>query len=306
MIITVYIDSEQTEERLAGSLAVPLTGRLEPEGTVPRAVAGGAAGSAAGPVAAGPAPLREVSTLALRIERARYDVPDTHLAHNIPDLTLTLADGSEVGCNFLTHYDATGGLGRWGWAISEVLEERAGSLTQYYQRGVVDCHLRDGIWRMERRLAWDYLGGGIDGAPDLGVEPGLSSGQRGELVGPWGHRVSNYAVDGTYVEFLDFFNNLGGASSFGFPKTEARYDDAAGAALSNPGLKPGLIRQYFQAVVMEYHPGDPLPVKLGLLGRDLRDRRYPGQSYAGLASFGSVPPVTVGQVYVAERVVFPS
>ena len=306
VIITVYIVSEQAEERLAGSLAVPLTGTLEPEGTVPRAVAGGAVGTAGtGPVAAGPAPLVEASTLALRVARARYDVPDTHLAHNIPDLTHTLADGSEIGCNFLTHYDATGGLARWGWAISEVLEERGGSLTQYYQRGVVDCHLRDGIWRMERRLAWDYLGGGADGAPDLGVEPGLLSGQLGELVGPWGHRVSNYAVDGTYVGFLDFFNRLGGAASFGFPKTEARYDDAVGAALSNPGLKPGLIRQYFQAVVMEYHPGDPLPVKLGLLGRDLRDRQYPGQSYAALTSFGSAPPVTVGQVYVAERVVFP-
>ena len=305
VIITVYIDSEQTEERLAGSLAVPLTGTLEPEGNVPRAVAGGAAGPAAtGPAVVGPALLQEVSTLTLRVERARYDVPDTHLAHNIPDLTLTLADGSEIGCNFLTHYDATGGLTRWGWAISEVLEERAGSLTQYYQRGVVDCHLRDGIWRMERRLAWDYLGGGADGAPDLGVEPGLLSGQPGELVGPWGHRVSNYAVDGTEIGFLDFFNSLGGAASFGFPKTEARYDGAPGAMLNNPGLKPGLIRQYFQAVVMEYHPGDPLPVKLGLLGRDLRDRRYPGQSYAALASFGSAPPATVGQVYVAERVVW--
>ena len=285
IIITVYVDSDQTKEVLAGTVAVPLTGTLQPGGSVPP----------------GPAP----STLTLRVDRVRHDAPDTHLAHNIPDLTLTLAGGTEIACNFLTHYDATGGLTRWGWAISEVLEERAGALTQYYQRGVVDCHERDGVWRMERRLAWDYLGGGLEGAPDLSVEPELLSEQPGELVGPWGHRVSNHAVDGTYTGFLDFFTALGGVASFGYPKTEARYDDDPGAALGTPGANPGFIRQYFQAAVMEYHPGDPQPVKLGLLGRDLRDRRYPNRSHAALASFGSVPPLTVGQVYVAERVVFP-
>ena len=286
IIITVYVDSDQTKEVLAGTVAVPLTGTLQPGGSVPP----------------GPAP----STLTLRVDRVRHDAPDTHLAHNIPDLTLTLAGGTEIACNFLTHYDATGGLTRWGWAISEVLEERAGALTQYYQRGVVDCHERDGVWRMERRLAWDYLGGGLEGAPDLGVEPGLLSEQPGELVGPWGHRVSNYAVDGTYTGFLDFFTALGGVASFGYPKTEARYDDDPGAALGIPGANPGFIRQYFQAAVMEYHPGDPLPVKLGLLGNDLRDRRYPNQSYAALASFGSVPPLTEGQVYVAEAAPTPT
>ena len=83
----------------------------------------------------------------------------------------------DVDCNFLSHYQSTGDVTRWGFATSEVIEELPGRLTQYYQRGVVDCQQRDGLWRMERRLAWDFLGGGEGYAPDLGVESALLSEQ---------------------------------------------------------------------------------------------------------------------------------
>ena len=138
------------------------------------------------------------------------------------------------------------------------------------------------------------------------MEPELLSQQPGRPLGPWRHRVSNYAVDWTYTGFLDSFTSLGGVAAFGYPKSEARYDDDPRAVLGIPGTNPGFIRQYFQAAVMEYHPDDEFqPVKLVLLGDILRDRRYPSQSYAALASFGSVPPLTVGQAYTAERVTFP-
>ena len=236
------------------------------------------------------------STLGLRVNRVLFSAPDVHLAHNIPDLTLTLADGSEASCDFLTYFESNFGLARWGHPISEVLEERPGSLTQYFQRGVLDCHERDGEWRVERRLAWDHIGGGVDGAPDLGVEPDLLSDQAGELLGPWGHRVSNYAVDGTYVGFLDFFTSLGGEATFGLPKTEARYDDDPRAELRVPGGAAGVIRQYFQAAVLEYHPNDAAqPAKLYLLGDTLRDWRYP--TYGVFITFGSFGPLTEGQPY---------
>ena len=239
---------------------------------------------------------RAPSTLGLRVNRVLFSAPDVHLAHNIPDLTLTLADGSEASCDFLTYFESNFGLARWGHPISEVLEERPGSLTQYFQRGVLDCHERDGEWRVERRLAWDHIGGGVDGAPDLGVEPDLLSDQAGELLGPWGHRVSNYAVDGTYVGFLDFFTSLGGEATFGLPKTEARYDDDPRAELRVPGGAAGVIRQYFQAAVLEYHPNDAAqPVKLYLLGDTLRDWRYP--TYGVFITFGSFGPLTEGQPY---------
>ncbi len=242
------------------------------------------------------------SSLVLRVVRNQFNVPDVHLAHNIPDLLVTLPDGSETSCNFLTHYENTGGLTRWGHTTSEVLEERPGSLTQYYQRGVVDCHAREGEWLMERRLAWDHFGGGIDGSEDLGVEPHLLSDQPGELLGPWGHTVSNYAVDGTYIGFLDFFTSLGGVPAFGYPKSEARYDNDPRRQLGIQVATQGFIRQYFQAAVMEDHPDTLSTVMLRLLGDDLRDRRYPNELYRTFVSFGSVPPLHVGQIYVAELV----
>ena len=82
----------------------------------------------------------------------------------------------------------------------------------------MDCQERDGVWRMERRLVWDYVGGGLGDAPDLGTEPDLLSEQIGLPLGPWGHRVSNTAADGTATGFLDFFNALGGLQAFGHPK----------------------------------------------------------------------------------------
>ena len=237
----------------------------------------------------------------IRVQRNEFSEPDPRLAHNVPDLRMTI-DGQQVSCGFLTHYENTGGLTRWGFATSEVLEERPNTLTQYYQRGVVDCHHRAGAWRMERRLAWDYVGGGVAGAPDLVVEPDLISTQPGEEVGPWGHRVSNYDIDGTEIGFRDFYEALGGVTAFGFPKTDARRDDDPRAVLNIPGASPGFIRQYFQSSVMEYHPGDPEPVKLRLLGDDLRNRLYPNESFAAYASFNAAERLVVGQTYAPERI----
>ena len=240
-----------------------------------------------------PPPTSQLSAVVLQ---SAFTQPDAHLAHNIPDLRLTI-DGARVNCGFLTHYQATGDLIRWGYATSEVLEERPGALTQYYQRGVVDCHQRNGAWLLERRLAWDYLGGGIAGSRDLGVEPHLLSEQPGLELGPWGHRVSNLALDGTPTGFLDFFTALGGVQAFGYPKTDARPDDDPRAILGIPGATPGFIRQYFQAAVLEYHPGTPQPVKLGLLGDDVRDIVYPRDSHQFFRSFAPAQPLTAGQTF---------
>ena len=236
------------------------------------------------------------SQFAAVVLRNSFTQPDTQLAHNVPDLRVTI--GVEVvSCGFLTHYQDTGDLTRWGFATSEVLEERQGTLTQYYQRGVVDCHRRDGAWRMERRLAWDYLGGGIGGSIDLGVEPDLRSAQPGDEVGPWGHRVSNFAIDGTPIGFLDFFDALGGVQAFGFPKSDARSDLDPRTILEIPGANPNFIRQYFQAAVLEFHPGTPQPVKLRLLGDDVRNILYPDNSHLAFPSFNPAGPLTVGQPF---------
>jgi len=233
------------------------------------------------------------------VKRSSFSVPAVHLAHNIPDLRVTTSD-QEISCDFLAHYESNGAVTRWGHAISEVFEERPGVLTQYYQRGVVDCQQRHGVWRIERRLVWDYVGGGLAGSPDLGVEPDLISEQPGAAHGPFGHRVSNLSVDGTEIGFLDFFEANGGVAAFGYPKTDARHDTHPQAALGIPGASPGFIRQYFQAAVLEYHPGSQQPVKLRLLGDVVRDRLYPDGSYVAYSSFGPMPPLTANQTFVPE------
>lgn len=206
------------------------------------------------------------------------------LKHNIADLVVG-GNGQRLNADFLTVFAQTGGLERWGYPTSEIFQEEPGNLVQYYQRGVLDWHWRADMqtYVLERRLAWDYFGGDRAGAGfDQGTEAAAVAGS--DAVGPWGHTVSNVAVDGTETGFADFFNTYGGVRSFGFPKTEARIDTGAGlhiAAATN-----GFIRQYFQAGVLEYHPESAAaPVELRLLGDDLRDKTYAGGSWQSNTAF---------------------
>ncbi len=221
------------------------------------------------------------------------------LRHNIPDLSVNIG-GRTVIAGFLSHYRNTGGLDRWGYPTSEVLVLENRTLTQFYQRGVVDFHDVGAGWVVERRLAWDYVGGGAGGSDDQGFESGPFNPNPGTLLGPWGNRVSNVSIEGTTVGFADYFNRLGGISAFGYPKTEARTDIVGARRLLGPEQTPGFIRQYFQAAIFEFHPNDPAdPVKLALLGDTLRDRlvrdhaREDAFMGAGILVIGAsyVPPV---------------
>lgn len=218
------------------------------------------------------------------------------LKHNIPDLEVEM-DGATLFADFLSHYDRTGGRTRWGFPTSEVLVLEPKSLTQFYQRGVVDFHNLGAGWVVERRLAWDYVGGGLAGSPDLGVEIDITNRNPGSVIGPWRHRVSNIAVDGTHVGFADFFRELGGVAAFGFPKTDARVDIAGAGRILAPGATPGFIRQYFQSAVLEFHPNDERdPIKLSLLGDTLRNRLVP--NHQELAAFSRAREVLKDAAYV--------
>ena len=207
------------------------------------------------------------------------------LQHNIPDLEVTFPDGRVVSADFLGHYRRTGELTRWGYSTSEVLVLEDGTLTQFYQRAVVDFHDIGSGWVVERRLAWDYVGGGDGGSDDQGVEPAITNPHAGTPLGPWGHKVSDFAIDGTDVGFATFFYLLGGTEAFGLPKSDAREDTGAPGTLREPGKTLGFIRQYFQAAVLEFHPNDPeSKVKLTLLGDSLRGILVP--DFAEHAPFG--------------------
>ncbi|GEM_PF-351860 len=223
---------------------------------------------------------------------------DNNLKHNVANLSVTIGDQTGTA-NFLDYYNSTGGLARWGYPTSEVFQEESGNLVQYFQRGVIDWHWRPDLkaYVIDRRLAWDYFGGDRAGSgSDQGTEPGTSNPNAGDPSGPWGHVVSDVAVNGQYVGFKAFFEKLGGVQSFGFPKTEVRVDTNAAGTLHISAATPGFIRQYFQSAVMEYHPETPgTPVQLRLLGDDLRDKNYPNNSWQSITAFQASKPVTGGQ-----------
>ncbi len=214
-------------------------------------------------------------------------------AHNLTNWLVRRSGRVQV-TPFAAYFTTTGGIDRWGWPISEPLLESDGTVTQYFQRGVMDW-TADAVGRqaVTPRAAWDFLGGGRGGAPDLGVEAHVLSDQPGDLIGTWGHRVSNFAIDGTETGFLDFFNTYGGESQFGAPRTEARPDTGAAGTLFTDDAPRGVIRQYFQNAVFELAPDRPQPVRLRLIGQKLRDRLYP--AWESLAVFTDRAPVEKGQ-----------
>ena len=217
---------------------------------------------------------------------------DSALGHNIADLSVRL-DGVTRTASLLTYYHASGGLRRWGHAVSEPVIEN-GMLAQYFQRGVMEWSGEAADAAPAPRLVWDFIGGGLEGSPDLGSEAGTTNPHGGVAVGPFGHVVSNQSVEGDAIGFLDAFLELGGAAGLGFPKTEARRDTGAPGTVIDPTAEPGLIRQYFQAGVLEFAPGRFEPVRLRLSGDAVRNRVYPAGLWTLIRSFRSAGPVQVG------------
>lgn len=224
------------------------------------------------------------------VTEGRYFVDQNH---NLANLAGFLDGGQAYQANFLSFFDRTGGLERWGPPLSEVFGESPGVLTQYFERGVIDFKPALGL---QRRLVWDYFGGGVEGSPDMGVEAGTSNTFPGLKLGPWGHKVSNYSVTGTWTGFLDAFVRMGGVESFGFPKTEAREDTEEQGAVSAPEGAGG-VRQYFQAAILEYWPEKEPPILVLPLGARLRDRRYPGSGWLGSTAFRRTPFFSAGADY---------
>ena len=231
---------------------------------------------------------------------------NAQLNHNVPNLNV-LVDDQLRSANFKDHFEETGDVERWGLPTSEVFEETPGTLTQYYQRGVVDFHRRDdlgGIWLVERRLAWDFVGGGLGGSTDQGFEEQIKNDNEGVILPAWEHKISDFDITGTDVGFRRFFDKLGGTKSFGFPKTDAREDTGGAGMLLAPGVDLGWIRQYFQAAVFEYHPAEPegSRVKLSLLGDTLRNQNYPNDSWVGLTPFQAAAEVAEDSAFTVLAV----
>ena len=166
-----------------------------------------------------------------------------------------------------------------------------GTLSQFYQRGVLDFHNTGSGYIVERRLAWDYVGGGAGGSVDQSFEAAPDSGPEGGVqVGAFGHYVANVDADGNATGFLDAFNAFGGVDGLGIPKTEARADTGDAGTLLEPGGTIGFTRQYFQAAVFQLSEAGT--VELTLLGDTLRGLLVPG--FADEAAFGAADAASIG------------
>ena len=211
------------------------------------------------------------------------------LHHNISNVLVTVG-GEALEANFLDFFNNTGGVERWGYPSSELVEIESGTLTQFFQRGVIDFHDTGSGYIVERRLAWDYVGGHL-GENDQGVEPVPDTAPEGGVqVGAFNHYVANVDADGNATGFLDFFNRLGGVDAFGYPKTEAREDTGDAGMLLAPGSDTGFTRQYFQAAVFQLNAEGG--VELTLLGDELRNILVPG--FADEPAFGQAEAASNG------------
>ncbi|MCY3782640.1 MAG: PQQ-dependent sugar dehydrogenase [Chloroflexi bacterium] len=233
-----------------------------------------------------------------RVVSLRYE---PELGHNIATLTVTAAGGHHL-VDFLGHYFRTGGLRRAGLAISEPIVEN-GVLCQYFQRGVLESRLTgDGVV-MQWRDLWTVLGDGEGAAAiaDIPSESSLTNPHAGRAVGPYGHVVSNQAVDGTRTGFLELYDAVGGELSLGAPLTAARLETEDDPAPIIPGLAADFVRQYFEAGVMEVHPQTPGAASLALVGDVARDTAYTNYTWTLVQSFDARPPLAPGRRMRLER-----
>ena len=212
------------------------------------------------------------------------------LDHNLSDLSVTRGR-LRLNAPFRQFYYDTGGLTRWGYPTSEVLMLESGTLSQFFQRGVVDFHDVGFGWILERRLTWDYVGGGAGGSFDQGVEPAPVQPGGGPVVG-FGHAVTNQTASGGRTGFLDTYNELGGVDSFGYAKTAARVDTNLPGTLFEPGTTPGFIRQYFQAAIFQRSAAGT--VEITLLGDTLRNQLVP--QHSSIPAFRRANRLLEGQV----------
>jgi hypothetical protein len=126
---------------------------------------------------------------------------------------------------------------------------------QFFQRAVLEWHPDNPPpYHIQRRLLAVELGGevGSEGEPgDEGELPPAKPNSADYWYFPkgdrgLGHAVSNYAPDGTWTGFKNYFDRHGREDAFGYPMEEPVRQASAGGAER--------WTQRFQAAVFEHHP----------------------------------------------------
>ena len=157
--------------------------------------------------------------------------------------------GYTVSGEWLSYYMRVGGPAVLGHPLGNVRPDPAGTglTAQYFQRGVLEWHPENPPeYRIQRRLLvnmlYPWFGEAPVDPPDPARRPASDYIYFPNAPGMGlGHRVADYAPDGTRTRFKEFFERHGGVETFGYPKEE-------------PKMRNGRWTQRFQAAVLEYHP----------------------------------------------------
>lgn len=158
---------------------------------------------------------------------------------------------------FLGYWQENGGLGLFGYPISDIMQETDDATgevytAQYFERARFELHPSQGDIVLLGRL------GAILHAPEEPVSPIEGA----QFFPETGHNLSGI--------FLDYWNANGGLAVFGFPISEERVE-------KNPVDGKEYSVQYFERNRFELHPenaGTPFEVQLGLLGAELYQQLY--------------------------------
>jgi hypothetical protein len=181
-------------------------------------------------------------------------VPDPHL----PNVLYFPAAGHSLQGGFRVYWEAHGGLGQFGYPITEEFtesDERRGVSykVQYFERARFE-------WHPENRPPYDVLLGLLGRTITAGrvneppFQPAARQTTPGGLYFP--ETQHNLAP-----QFVAYWQSHGGLPVYGYPISEAFTET------SPTDGKPYLV-QYFERNRLEYHPElpDPFRVSLGLLG----------------------------------------
>ncbi len=144
--------------------------------------------------------------------------------------------GHTVREPFLTFFNTTGGLARYGYPITdEYVDPQTGLLVQYFQNARLEWHPGNPD---PYKIQLGLLGDDLDKRT-----PGLLVSKIPSAADP---NCFYFAETGhtACFKFLDYWRNAGGLDSFGYP-------------ISEYTIENGRIVQYFQRAKLEWYPEKP-------------------------------------------------
>ncbi len=174
--------------------------------------------------------------------------------------------GHNVGEPFLKYWRAHGGLGVYGYPITEAFQEKSELdgktyTVQYFERARLESH-------PENAAPWDIILGqlGRNNAEKVKTNPAM--GPIAEDKVPAGSKYFPETKHSVGNAFLDYYTKNGALDQFGYPLSEEFQEQ------SPTDGKPYTV-QYFERNRFEYHPENqpPYTVLLGLLGSQMAQEK---------------------------------